>query len=224
MPRFIVITGTDTGAGKTVLTALLARHLRDKGVNVAALKPLCSGGREDARLLRTAARADLALDEVNPWHFRAPLAPIVAARREKRSVNLREVVAHIRNIARRFDLVLVEGAGGLLSPLGKQFSTRELIAALSGSDVLIAARNQLGVVNHVRLTMEALPPIVASRAKVVLMSPPRSDDASESNVELLAEFLPADHIVVFPRFQKAGDLDHILKQSRVRRALDALLR
>jgi dethiobiotin synthetase len=191
-------------------------------VNVAALKPLCSGGREDAQLLHAAADAKLKLDYVNPWHFRAPLSPALAAKREKRVVSLREVSSHVWNIAHHFDVVLVEGAGGLLSPLGEHFSTRELIAAL-GADTFIAACNQLGVVNHVRLTLEALPPIVAARARLALMSPPRCDEASESNVELLREFVPPDHIAVLPRFRKATDFEHMVKQRDVQRALSALL-
>src|ERR1017187_5696129 len=77
------ITGTDTGVGKTVLTALLTRNLRERGVNEAALKPICSGGRDDARELCAASSGVLTLDQVNPWHFRAPMAPLLAARRER---------------------------------------------------------------------------------------------------------------------------------------------
>src|ERR1035441_9896113 len=106
------ITGTDTGVGKTVLTTLLARHLRERGVNAAALKPICSGNRADARALHTASDDALTLDEINPWHFRAPLAPLLAARRERRRVGLADVLAHVRTMQRRFDVLLVEGAGG----------------------------------------------------------------------------------------------------------------
>ena len=70
------ITGTDTGVGKTVLTALLTRQLRAQGIAVAALKPICSGGREDAEALHSALDGELSLDTINPWHFRLPLAPL----------------------------------------------------------------------------------------------------------------------------------------------------
>src|SRR5947207_4859213 len=125
--RILFITGTDTGVGKTVLASLLARHLRERGVAVAALKPICSGGRADARALHASLDGALTLDEINPWHFRAPLAPLLAARREHRRVELADVLAHLRRIQRRFDVVLVEGAGGLLSPLGDDFNSRDLI-------------------------------------------------------------------------------------------------
>jgi len=80
----IFITGTDTGVGKTVLTVLLAQFLRQRGVNAAALKPICSGGRDDARKIFTAVSGALSLDEINPWHFRAPIAPLLAARKENK--------------------------------------------------------------------------------------------------------------------------------------------
>ncbi len=94
--RIVVVTGSDTGVGKTVLTSWLTRWLRATGVNAVALKPLCSGGRADAVALHAANGGALTLDEVNPWHFRAALAPVLAARREGRGVRLEEVIAHVR--------------------------------------------------------------------------------------------------------------------------------
>ena len=128
MKRIFFITGTDTGVGKTVLTALLTQFLRERGVNAAALKPICSGGRDDAReIISPRWTATLSLDEINPWHFRAPIAPLLAARRERKRVRLSEVLAQIRAMQKRFDVLLVEGAGGLLSPLGENFNSRDLI-------------------------------------------------------------------------------------------------
>src|SRR5262245_58040989 len=124
------VTGTDTGVGKTVLAGLLAARLRRDGMPVAALKPISSGGRADARLLLAASDGTLTLDEINPWHFRAPLAPALAARREQRRVRLRQVLAQVRRMQERFPVLLVEGAGGLLSPLGEDFDSRDLIQAL----------------------------------------------------------------------------------------------
>jgi dethiobiotin synthetase len=214
--RIIVITGTDTGVGKTVLTAWLAAHLCAHGVSVAALKPLCSGGRNDARALYRALDGALTLDEINPWHFRAPLAPLLAARKERRKVHLSEVITHIRAIARRFDIVIVEGAGGLLSPLGENLSSCELITALR-AEVIIVGRNQLGIVNHLRLTLEALPPSYAAKTKVALMSPPRPTLASRTNPELIREFIRPASLVVLPWCQGSKE------DARVRRALRSLI-
>ena len=81
MKQTFFITGTDTGTGKTVLTALLVKFLRGRGVHAAALKPICSGGRSDARKLFAVMDGSLPLDKINPWHFRAAIAPLLAARR-----------------------------------------------------------------------------------------------------------------------------------------------
>jgi len=209
--------------GKTVLTALLAGHLRAAGVSVAALKPISSGKRTDAHLLRRAMGNALTLDEINPWHFDLPIAPLLAARHRGERAELRDVLAHIWKIAHRFDTVLVEGAGGLLSPLGEGFSTRELIVELS-ADVFIAAKNQLGVVNHVRLTLEALPPLIGGRARVVLMSPARDGAVGRTNHGLLAEFIGEPRLSKLKWFRRAEDLETNLRAPQTHAALASLLR
>ena len=195
--RILFVTGTDTGVGKTFFAALTTRSLREHGFRVVALKPICSGGRDDARRLHRAAGKVLSLDEVNPWHFRAALAPLLAARREKRRLRLQTVVAQIQRIARRFEVVIVEGAGGLLSPLGEDFDSRDLIKALS-AEAIVVCPNQLGAVNQVRLVLEALPAAAARQARVVLVNPAQRDAASKTNAPLLAEFLAPDCLCVMP--------------------------
>jgi len=206
-----------------VLTALLVRHLRERGVSAAALKPICSGGRGDARALRAAMNGALTPDEINPWHFRAPIAPMPAARRERRRVGLADVLAHVRTMQRRFDVLLVEGAGGLLSPLGGNFDSRDLIAALRATPMVVCP-NRLGAVNQVLLTLAALPRSASCRARVVLMSPSKPDASTSTNVSLLAEFLDAQRIFCLPRLGGRFDPEKVLKDSRVRRTLRALVK
>lgn len=186
MKQILFITGTDTGVGKTVLTSLLAAYLHQQGVRVAALKPVCSGGRGDALILKKALGDTLPLDEINPWHFKAPLAPVLAAQREKRRLEIASVLAHIRSIGKSFDVILVEGAGGLLSPLGVAFDSRDLVAALAAQPIIVAS-DKLGVVNHILLTLEALPKKIRNRAKIVLMAPKKPDSATASNAKLLEQ-------------------------------------
>ena len=182
------ITGSDTGVGKTVLTALLTRHLLAKGVSVRAVKPFCSGGREDAEILFAAQAGRVPLDEINPWNFRAPLAPLVAARRERKVVNLPQVVDFFRDAARRCHVLLVEGAGGLLSPLGEGFAARELIRVTRARPLVVCA-DRLGALNQVLLVLAALPPPAARQARVVLMPVVTPDESSASNGAILAELL-----------------------------------
>ena len=221
MKRIIFITGTDTGAGKTVLTALLVKFLRARGANAVALKPVCSGGRDDARVLRAAMNGALSLDEINPWHFRAPIAPLLAARRERRHVHLAEMLAHVRAMQKRFDVLLIEGAGGLLSPLGENFDSGDLIAAL-GALPLVVAPNRLGAVNHILLTLEALPRSAAAGARVVLMSPPKRDASAAANAGLLARFFDAKRIFTLPWLGENFSAGEVLKNSQLHRTLRAL--
>lgn len=195
--RIHFITGTDTDVGKTIFAAVATILLRQHGVNVAALKPICSGGRADARLLHAAAGKVLPLDQVNPWHFRAPLAPVLAARQEKRRVRLPDVVTHIQRIAKGFEVTVVEGAGGLLSPLGAGFDSRDLIQALKATPIIVCP-NKLGAVNQVRLVLEALPRRTAARTRVVLVNPAKPDAASRSNPGLLQEFVDPRRLLVLP--------------------------
>jgi dethiobiotin synthetase len=195
--QFLFITGSDTGVGKTVVAAQITQRLRERGVSVGALKPISSGDRDDARALRLAVGKVLTLDEVNPWHFRAPLAPLLAARKERKRVRLRQVVAQIRRVGNRFDTVVVEGAGGLLSPLGEDFDSRDLIVALRATPIVVCP-NRLGAVNQALLVLNALPRAVAKHTTVMLVSPRKPDAASRTNPKLLSELIGAQRVRVLP--------------------------
>jgi dethiobiotin synthetase len=222
MKQLFFITGTDTGVGKTVLTALLARFLRKRGVNAGALKPVCSGGRDDARALHAALNGALSLDEINPWHFHAPIAPLLAARRERKRVRLARVLAHVRAMQNRFDVVLIEGAGGLLSPLGENFDSRDLLTALHATPIVVCP-NRLGAVNQVLLAIEALPKNFQGGARVVLMSPPQFDAATKTNVNLLSEFFDAEKIFKLPWFGEKFETTATLGNPRTARTLRELV-
>src|SRR4051794_429843 len=99
--RILFVTGTDTGVGKTVFTGLLLHHLRTTGRHALAMKPFCSGGRADVKLLRALQDAELSEDEINPFYFPEPVAPLVSLRQRHRTVPLAEVVRRIKEIAAR---------------------------------------------------------------------------------------------------------------------------
>jgi dethiobiotin synthetase len=216
------ITGTDSGVGKTVLTALLVRFLRKRGVNAAALKPICSGDRGDARALHAAMSGTLTPDEINPWYFRAPVAPLLAARRENKRVKLSQVLAHVRAIQKRFDALLIEGAGGLLSPLGENFNSRNLITALRATPLAVCP-NRLGAVNQVLLVLEALPENLRVKTCVVLMSPLKPDVSASTNRKLLAEFVGAERIFQLPWLVGNFAAAPVFKNLHVQRTLEMLV-
>jgi dethiobiotin synthetase len=199
--RFVCVTGSDTGVGKTVLTSLVTRFLRAQGHAVAALKPVCSGGREDAIRLWEAAGKVLPLDRVNPWHFRAPIAPPLAARQSAQTLRWSALLRHVRKAGQAFEIVVVEGAGGLLSPMAKGNDCRDLIEELRAS-VLVVVPNRLGAVNQARLVLAALPSAAARRAVVVLTAPAVSDRATSTNAALLSAFFTPARITQLPRLKQ----------------------
>src|SRR5882672_6525542 len=83
-PKILFITGTDTGVGKTLITALLLERLRSRGAHALAIKPFCSGSRQDVALLQSLQPHELSDEVMNPFYFHEPLAPLIAARRAKR--------------------------------------------------------------------------------------------------------------------------------------------
>src|SRR5690242_1368759 len=142
----IFITGTDTGVGKTLLTGLLLSHLRQNNVHALAMKPFCSGDRADVDLLYSLQDGELARDEINPFYFAKPLAPAAAARKDKPSVPLNEVLARIETVGKRCDLLLVEGIGGACVPLARDYLVADVIRQ-SGCKTIVVGSNRLGTIH-----------------------------------------------------------------------------
>jgi dethiobiotin synthetase len=149
------ITGTDTGVGKTFVTALLARALRGAGLDTIALKPICSGDRGDAETLRAACDGELGIDEVNPLWFKMPVAPFLAARHENRTISIPALQEWFRKVSAGRESVLVEGAGGWLVPVADRALVADLAVALK-LPVIVVVADRLGCVNHALLTVESV--------------------------------------------------------------------
>jgi dethiobiotin synthetase len=186
--KLIFITGTDTGVGKTIFTSLLVHHLREQGVHALAMKPFCSGGRGDVKLLRAMQNAELTENEINPFYFPKPVAPLVDARRSKRRVSLGEVIREIKKLAAHCECLLIEGSGGLLVPLGKKYFVSDVIKRLN-CEVIVVARNQLGTINHTLLTVDALKRFGVKKIAVALVGTSKKDASVENNGAVLREFL-----------------------------------
>jgi dethiobiotin synthetase len=203
----LYVTGTGTGVGKTTLATLLLQRAREKSIRVAAFKPFCSGGRDDAEKLHALQTAGQSLDQVNPFYFEEPIAPLVTARNQGIRVTLDETLKKFPSLSTP---LLVEGAGGLLTPLGENLSLLEIIQAIPGR-VCIVAQNSLGVLNHTLLTANQL---VGFKLAIVLMEPAEADASTRSNPPILQEMLPQSLIVEIPRVPRAGqipELDELLK-------------
>jgi dethiobiotin synthetase len=153
----LLVTGTDTGVGKTVVTAALAAVCGAGGARVAVLKPAESGvgpGQEsDVDAVVRLAGPVVARCLVS---FAEPLAPLAAARVAGRTpLALDAVLSAVTELRAEHDLVLVEGAGGLLVPMGDGWTTADLAQQLGGP-AMVVARAGLGTLNHTALTLEAL--------------------------------------------------------------------
>jgi dethiobiotin synthetase len=156
--RGIFITGTDTGVGKTIVAASLARLLRKKGINVGVMKPVTTGCTQrngslvsdDAELLAWSAGIELTSD-VAPYLFREPVAPAAAAELEHARIEFSRILAAFHRLSEEHEFVIVEGAGGLMVPLAGGLLVADL-ANLLALPLLVVARPDLGTVNHTLLT------------------------------------------------------------------------
>ena len=160
-PRGIFITGTDTGVGKTVVTAALAAALAKHGYAVGVMKPIETGvpssvdAGSDAARLRAAARSSDTLTEIRPYAFRRPLAPLNAARLEKRTVTVPTIMRAFRTLQLRHEVLLVEGVGGVYVPITSSLNMSDLIYRMK-FPAIVVGRVSLGGINHALLTLHAL--------------------------------------------------------------------
>lgn len=198
--KVVFLTGTDTGVGKTIATIALLRWLRGRGESAIALKPFCSGDREDAKRLALEVNGEMALEQINPFYTRAPIAPGAVRPGCKRapSVSANEVVAKISEASRGYDWVLVEGIGGVLVPLAKGLFVSDIIAALK-APAIVVSRDALGTLNHSLLTVRELE---RRRIRVIslwLMKFFSRDASANSNAVTLAQLLPQVEVARFPK-------------------------
>ena len=161
--HFYFITGTDTGVGKTVVAGAIALHLRARGVKVGVMKPAETGCRvkggelipADAAFLKKVAGSDDALELICPYRFSEALAPSVAARRAGEKINIKLIKKNFDAISANNDVVIVEGAGGIMVPLRDKYLYLDLAEEL-GLPVVIVGRAGLGTINHTLLTVNAI--------------------------------------------------------------------
>ena len=207
----ILITGTDTDVGKTVVTTMLLRTAIAAGVSVAGYKPACSGAIEgsdgqfawsDVDRIFTALDGRFPKDQICPQRFRAPLAPPQAARAEERLVDSQLLRTGIDAFRSQCELMIVEGAGGILCPLSDDTTVLDLAVDLQ-CDVVVVAANKLGVVNHTLLTVSCIEQRQLSVAAIVLndttaQEQRHADESTSTNASLLQHWLPHVPLVQCP--------------------------
>lgn len=207
-----IVTGTDTGVGKTTIGCALVGAYRRAGRRVAVLKPAetgCTPGPnglqpEDALQLAQAAGLHVPIDLLCPNRYATPMSPEGAARIERRPVDLDAVHAACRTLAEGADLLLVEGAGGLLVPIGPRYLMADLVTDL-GASLLVVARASLGTINHTLLTLEAARHRRLPLAGVILNRPLITSGPDEaSNAEAIARHGEVSVFGAFPHVPGAS--------------------
>jgi dethiobiotin synthetase len=172
--RGLFVTGTDTGAGKTVVAAAVGAALRAAGMSVATFKPVVTGTDEpepgrpmDDELL--AAVTGAAPEQVAPVRFGPPVSPHLAAELTGAAIEPPALFAAARRAAAAAGVLVAEGVGGLLVPLTLGYSIRDFAVDL-GLPLLVAARPGLGTINHTLLTLEAAS-AVGLEVRAVVLTP-----------------------------------------------------
>ncbi len=192
-PRGIFITGTDTGVGKTYAACLLIEVLKQRGLRVAAMKPVAAGVdadgvNEDVRLLVASANVQAPLDLVNPYCFAPAVAPHIAAQRAGVAMQLDAIEQAYARLAEQADVVVVEGAGGFLVPFNDEYGMDAIPMRLKLSVVMVVGL-RLGCLNHARLTMEAIRTRGLSLAGWLANRIDPGMDATEENLTSLRSIL-----------------------------------
>ncbi|HTZ63425.1 MAG TPA: dethiobiotin synthase [Solirubrobacteraceae bacterium] len=201
--RGLFVTGTDTGAGKTIVSAALVAAMVHAGERVVAHKPVVTGLDEppaawppDHELL--AAAADMRPEDVAPLRFGPAVSPHLAAQLEGAQIDAAEMIGRARAAAAPGCTLIVEGVGGLLVPLSDELSVRDLAVAL-GLEILIAARPGLGTINHTLLTLQAARAAgLAVRAVVLTPWPEQPSPLERSNRATIARLGQIEVAVLRP--------------------------
>lgn len=207
MPKGFFITGTDTGVGKTIIAGVIIRVLRLMGRKAAGMKPIESGcSRQggcllpfDAMSLKQAAHMEEPLTDIAPCCFETPLAPLPASEIEMYDVGIPSIMAAFSKLSQKYETVVVEGIGGLLVPITKDYSVADLAVGL-GLPLVVVAKPGLGTINHTMLTVQYALGRGLTVAGVIInyTSPPENSLAEQTNPKVLSQICPAPVIGIFP--------------------------
>ena len=203
----LLVTGTDTAVGKTVIAGAIASWMRRRGLNVAVCKPCGSGSvhrreglvSEDAEFLAQCAESRHPLDLICPQRYAEPLAPAVAAERARQPLDWPTIDRSIQQMCIGSHVMIVEGIGGIMVPMDGQFTMLN-VAAWLGLPAVVVARAGLGTINHTLLTLAALREAQVPIAGIVVNRYPAENAtvAEETNPAVLERFGGVPVLCVVP--------------------------
>jgi len=206
-PGGIFITGTDTGVGKTLVAAALARFLANRGLRVGVCKPVESGVADpamlgaDGRFLKWASGSNDSDDQITPYRLAPALSPDQAAQREGVRIDFNKISETVDSVRRKSDFTLVEGAGGLMVPLAGGMLLADLVRELR-FPLLVVARTRLGTINHTLLTTYAARSMELPTAGIILTGMPDDPDQAQQNApHAIASLASCSLLACFPEVE-----------------------
>lgn len=207
MPKGFFVTGTDTGVGKTVITAALIKAAGLLGVKACGMKPIETGCAKEGKVmvpsdgmfLKEMAHMDETLSYVTPCCFEHELAPMVSAEMEGTTVDINRIRVAFDKLGRAYQTVIVEGIGGLLVPISKDYFVIDLAKEM-GLPLIVVARPGLGTINHTLLTVNYALKEGVEVAGIIINHTYNSEDgmAEKTNPKVIEKLSPAPLIGVFP--------------------------
>jgi dethiobiotin synthetase len=207
MAKGFFITATDTGVGKTIVAGAIIRALKREGLSVCGMKPVETGCRgkggtlisADGNFLKDVSEVKEPMSSITPVRFREPLAPWVAAERKGTGIDLKKIWVKFRELSEKYDAVVVEGIGGLLVPVKRDYFVSDLAADI-GLPVIVVASAYLGTINHTLLTVEHARGKGLDVAGIILNHPrrPEGSVAEKTNPAAIEELAPVPVIGVMP--------------------------
>lgn len=213
--RGILITGTDTGVGKTLVGCGLAAALTAQDKTVGVLKPVETGCAmrdgglypEDAARLAAFAHTTLPLDHICPYRFAPPVAPSVAAELGGTTIEPQRITAACAQITKQHDFTIVEGAGGLLVPLVSRYTFADLARDLR-VPLLVVVGSKLGALNHTLLTLRCAQALSLRVTGYILNHPTAASDlATQTNTQALARLTDVPCLGILPFLSLSGDVE-----------------
>ncbi len=208
------ITGTDTGVGKTVITVALMEWLKSQGKSVIGMKPIAAGceqecGRwvnEDALQLQQHSSIELPYETVNPYAFRKPVSPHLAAEADNESVSIERLKHESRLLEQQSDCLLVEGAGGWEVPLNRQERIADLAKAINYPVILVVGL-RLGCINHALLSIAAIEQSGLECAGWIANQVDPEMICLEENRETLQQSIGVPMLAFVPFSREVGSVD-----------------
>jgi len=212
MAKGFFVTGTDTGVGKTIITAALIKAAHILGFNACGMKPIETGckreeNREgnnslipsDGTFLREITGTGESIGLITPISFENPLAPLPASEIEDKPIDLDKIKTAYKELSSRYDIIIVEGIGGLLVPILRDYFVVDL-ARDFGLPIIVASKPGLGTINHTMLTVNYAIKEGFDVAGIIInyTRPPENTLAENTNPEIIRRLSSVPVIGIFP--------------------------